>query len=158
MRARRLLAAILLTALATACVPTPANRLSPSPSGSGTIAVVPTPIPTPAGPTPTPSFSRPTPAPGPTFATYTVRTGDTLVGIAKRFGTDGRSIAYWNRTTYPSLDPNSSKYKPDRIEVGWVLVLIPNETVDPEALPSLTPEPTPRPTPQPPSESPSPAA
>ncbi len=157
-RVRRLFAAILLSVLAAACVPTPANRASSSPDGSGSIGSAPTPVPTPAGPTPSPSFARPTPAPGPTFASYTVKPGDTLVGIAKRFKTDGRSIAYWNRVTYPSLDPDSSKYRPDRIEVGWILVLIPNETVDPEALPSLTPKPTPRPTPPPPSESPSPAA
>lgn len=158
MRARLLFAAILLTVLAAACVPTPANRLSPSPDGSGSSGSAPTPVPTPAGPTPSPSFGRPTPAPGPTFANYTVKPGDTLDGIAKRFKTNISSLAYWNRVTYPSLDPDSSKYQPGRIEVGWVLVLIPGETVDPEALPSLTPRPTPRPTPPPPSGSASPAA
>ena len=152
MRVRRLLVAILLTVLAAACVPTPANRLTPPPGGSGT---APTPVPTPTGPTPTPSFVRPTPTPGPTFALYTVKTGDTLVRIAKRFGTSGRSIAYWNRVAYPSLDPDSSKYQPDRLEVGWVLMILPNQEVDPEDLPSLSPRPTPRPTPPPPSESPS---
>jgi LysM domain len=150
-------AAILLLALTAACVPTPANRVGPGPNESG-FASEPTPIPTPAGPTPTPSFVRPTATPGPTFALYTVKTGDTLVGIAKRFKTDGRSIAYWNRVTYPSLDPDSSKYQPDRIEVGWVLMILPNETVDPEELPSLTPRPTPRPTPPPPTASASPSA
>ncbi len=154
MRVRWLLAGILLLAVAAACVPTPANRLSPTPDGS---ASGPTPRQTPAGPTPTPSFVRPTPTPGPTFATYTVVRGDTLVRIARRFGTSGRSIAYWNRATYPSLDPDSSEYRPDRLEVGWVLVLIPNQEVDPEALPGLTPRPTPRPTPPPPSVSASPS-
>ncbi len=154
MRVRRLLSAMLLVVVA-ACVPTPANRLSPSPDGSAA-AGEPTPVPTPAGPTPTPSFVRPTPTPGPTFATYTVKAGDTLVRIAKRFGTSGRSIAYWNRNTYPSLDPDSPKYQPDRLEVGWVLQLLPNQEVDPEALPELTPRPTPRPTLPP--ESPSPTA
>lgn len=155
MRVRRLSATILLSALVAACVPTPANRLSPSADGSGSNGSASTPVPTPGGPTPTPSFVRPTPTPGPTFALYTVKRGDTLVGIAKRFKTDGRSIAYWNRVTYPSLDPDSSKYRPDRIEVGWVLMILPNETVDPEALPtSASPRPTPRPTPPPPSASP----
>jgi len=98
MRVRWLLFAVLLAMLVTACVPDPANRLSPS---AGSAEASPTPRPTPAGPTPTPSFVRPTPTPGPTFALYTVKTGDTLVGIAKRFKTDGRSIAYWNRVTYP---------------------------------------------------------
>jgi nucleoid-associated protein YgaU len=101
---------------------------------------------------------RPTATPGPTFALYTVKKGDTLVRIAKKFKTDGRSIAYWNRVTYPSLDPDSPKYKPDRIEVGWVLMILPNEVVDPEALPELTPQPTPRPTPPPPSADASPSS
>jgi LysM domain-containing protein len=150
-RVPRLPGAILFLVLVAACVPTPANRLSPTPGGSGG---APTPVPTPAGPTPTPSFVRPTPTAGPTFALYTVKAGDTLVGIAKRFGTTGRSIAYWNRVTYPSLDPDSDKYRPDRLEVGWVLMILPNEEVDPEALPSISPVPTPRPTPPPESASP----
>ena len=98
-----------------------------------------TPVPTPAGPTPTPSFVRPTPTPQPTFLTYIVRTGDTLTSIAKKFGTTGRSIAYWNRATYPSLDPDSDAYKPDYVAIGWMLMLIPNAEVDPENLPTLPP-------------------
>src|SRR4249920_2244118 len=94
MRVRWLLPAVLLATLATACVPTPASRLSPT---ADSAQALPTPRPTPAGPTPTPSFIRPTPTPGATFALYTVKRGDTLVGIAKKFKTDGRSIAYWNR-------------------------------------------------------------
>lgn len=154
MRVRWLAPAILLSVVAVACVPTPANRLGPTPDGSGGIASEPTPIPTPAGPTATPSFVRPTPTPGSTFALYTVKTGDTLVGIARRFRTTGQSIAYWNRVTYPSLDPDSPKYRPDRLEVGWVLQILPNQEVDPEALPSVSPRPTPRPTPPPPSAEP----
>ena len=114
-----------------ACVPQPTNR--PTPVGG---LATPTPIPTPAGPTPTPSFVRPTPTPQPTFMVYKVVSGDTLGSIAKRFGTSGRSIAYWNRATYPSLDPDSSGYKPDYIALGWLLNIIPNKEVDPENLPS----------------------
>jgi peptidoglycan-N-acetylglucosamine deacetylase len=62
--------------------------------------------------------------------TYTVVRGDTLLSIGRRFGTTGRSIAYWNRATYPNLDPDSPSYEPDRIQVGWVLVLIPGVVVD----------------------------
>ena len=102
-------------------------------------AATPTPIPTPAGPTPTPSFVRPTPTPQPTFFVYTVVPGDSLDKIAKRFGTTGRSIAYWNRATYPSLDPESGAYRPNDIKVGWTLVLIPHKEVDPENLPTLPP-------------------
>ncbi len=56
--------------------------------------------------------------------------------------------------TYPSLDPDSPKYQPDRLEVGWVLQLLPGREVDPEELPTLTPKPTPKPTPGPPSAAP----
>jgi hypothetical protein len=117
-----------------ACVPQPTNR--PTPVGA---LATPTPIPTPAGPTPTPSFVRPTPTPQPTFLVYKVVKGDSLGSIAKRFGTSGRSIAYWNRATYPSLDPDSGTYKPDYIALGWLLNIIPNKEVDPENLPSLPP-------------------
>ncbi len=65
--------------------------------------------------------------------------GDSLDKIAKQFGTTGRSIAYWNRATYPSLDPESGSYRPNDIKVGWTLVLIPNKEVDPENLPTLPP-------------------
>ena len=133
-----LLAATLL--LLAGCVPEPANRATPSASLA---RATPTPVPTPAGPTPTPSFVRPTPTPRPTFMTYRVVTGDTLSSIAKRFGTSGRSVAYWNRATYPSLDPDSDAYRPDYLLVGWTLVLIPGVEVDPEDLPSLPPTPAP---------------
>jgi hypothetical protein len=122
--------------LLTACVPDPTNR---PPSSGGGAAATQTPIPTLAGPTPTPSFVRPTPTPQPTFMTYKVVTGDSLDRIAKRFGTTGRSIAYWNRATYPSLDPESSAYRPNYLKLGWILVLIPHTEVDPENLPSLPP-------------------
>ncbi len=127
-----LLVAGLVACLVAACVPDPAARTTPSP---GVATAVPTPVVTPAGPTPTPSFVRPTPTPQPTFFVYTVVSGDTLVGIARKFGTSGRSIAYWNRVTYPSLDPDSARYKPDRLDIGWMLRLIPNREVDPENLP-----------------------
>ncbi len=102
---------------------------------------------------PSPSFVRPTPTPLPTFVVYVVRSGDTLSSIAKAFGTKAQSVAYWNRATYPSLDPESSRYDPNTIKVGWALNLIPNAEVDPEDLPpARTPSPTP---PASPSASPS---
>jgi hypothetical protein len=113
----------------------------------------PTPVPT---PTPTPSFVRPTPTPLPTFLAYIVAPGDTLSSIAKMFATKAQSIAYWNRATYPSLDPESPRYDPNTIQVGWTLVLIPFGQVDPEDLPPPAATPTP-PTPvTSPSESASP--
>ncbi len=120
------------------CVPDPTNR--PTPVAA---APTPTPIPTPAGPTPTPSFVRPTPTPEPTFLAYRVVKGDSLGSIAKRFGTSARSIAYWNRAIYPSLDPESGAYRPDYIALGWTLLLIPHHEVDPQNLPTLPPTPGP---------------
>ena len=154
MRGPLLLAPLPLVIALVACVPEPPGRVPGSEPGAGLGTPAPTAVPTPPGPTPTVTFVRPTPTPEPTFALYTVARGDTLVRIAKRFKTSGRSIAYWNRVTYPSLDPDSPKYQPDRLEVGWVLQLLPGQEVDPEALPTLTPKPTPKPTPGPPSSAP----
>jgi peptidoglycan/xylan/chitin deacetylase (PgdA/CDA1 family) len=111
-------------------------------------APTPTLTPAPTGPTPEPTFARPTPSPEPTFTSYVVRSGDTLTSIAKRFRTTARSIAWWNRGAYPSLDPESPGYQPNSIRPGWILVLLPGVTVD-ETNP---------PTPSPPPTSPTPAA
>lgn len=92
------------------------------------------------------TFVRPTPTPLPTFTSYVVRVGDTLTSIAKRSRTTARSIAWWNRGTYPSLDPESAAYRPNSIRPGWVLVLIPGTTVDENNPPSPSPSPTPAPT------------
>ena len=105
-----------LALLVGGCLPTSVRPTpTPSPSPSPTPTPVPTPSPTPAPPTPTPA---------PTFELYTVKRGDTLVTLARRFKTDGRSIAYWNRNAYPSLDPESAKYNPDNLKVGWVLQIL----------------------------------
>jgi hypothetical protein len=87
--------------------------------------------PTPAPATPTPSPGPPTPTPGPTFAVYNVVRGDSLTSIARRFHTSPRSIAYWNRTVYPTLDPESAKYQPDNLQAGWVLHVIPGAEYSP---------------------------
>jgi hypothetical protein len=89
-------------------------------------------VPTPAGPTPTPSFVRPTPTPLPTFLAYTVRPGDTLEAIARTFRTDVLSLAFWNREFHPTLDPDSPSYRPNHVEAGWTLFLVPDVKVDPE--------------------------
>jgi hypothetical protein len=96
-------------------------------------------MPSPSGPSSRPSFVRPTPTPLPTFLVYTVRPGDTLTSIARQFGTTARSIAFWNRTTYPSLDPDSTDYAPDSIKAGWDLLLVPGIELDPEDLPEPSP-------------------
>jgi hypothetical protein len=134
------LAAIVL--LAVACVPRPAALGGPSDAvGSGsavpdeTAAVEPTD----AGPTPSPSFVRPTPLPAPTFLVYTVKSGDTLTSIARAFQTTPRSIAFWSRGEHPSLDPESTGYSPDHLEIGWILLLVPNAVFDESELPDTTP-------------------
>jgi hypothetical protein len=129
---------LVIALVLVACVPEPANRPTPV-----AVAPTPTPVPTPAGPTPSPSFVRPTPTPEPTFFAYRVVKGDSLGSIAKRFGTSARSIAYWNRATYASLDPESGAYRPDYIALGWTLSLIPHHEVDPQNLPTLPPTPAP---------------
>jgi hypothetical protein len=92
------------------------------------------------GPSARPSFIYPTPTPLPTFFIYQVRPGDTLTSIARAHRTTARSISFWNRGRYPSLDPDSPTYSPNRIEVGWELLLIPDVELDPEDL--LDPSPS----------------
>jgi hypothetical protein len=127
--------AVAVVLAVAACLPT-SLRPTPTPGPSPTAA--PTPV-----PTPTPTPGPPTPTPGPTFALHKVVRGDTLTKIAKRYKTTGRSIAYWNRDTYPSLDPESAKYDPDRLEVGWVLRILPGQIheapLDEGETPELTP-------------------
>lgn len=103
-------------------------------------------------PSPSPSFVRPTPNPSPTFVVHVVSGGETLTSIARLYGTTARSIAFWNRDRYPSLDPDSDVYEPDRIVVGWTLQLIPTEVVVEDELPMPTPAPSPTPTPMSPAD------
>ena len=109
---------------------------------------VPTPMPSPSPlPTPTPTPGPPTPTPVPTFASYTVKSGDNLTTVARKYHTTARSIAYWNRDTYPSLDPKSPHYAPNKLQIGWVLKVLPGglysappEATDPGL--EVTPVPT----------------
>jgi peptidoglycan/xylan/chitin deacetylase (PgdA/CDA1 family) len=128
---------LLVTLVLGACLP---EAVGPSGTPGSRPSVLP-PSPTPSGPTPEPSFVPPTPTPMPTFRTHVVVRGDSLTSIARRFDTTARSIAFWNRSTYPSLDPESESYSPNRIEIGWTLVLIPGAVVDEQALPDRTPVP-----------------
>ena len=128
-------AAVLLPAmlaLVSACIPPPVGvpMGTPITSLQPTSVAVTTPTPVPSGPPPPPSFVRPTPTPLPTFLSYVVKAGDTLDSIALAHGTTARSIAFWNRSAYPSLDPDSSAYAPDRIRIGWVLLLVPDIEID----------------------------
>lgn len=114
----------------TGCVPQPVGRATASPATSTGPPATATPTAIPTGPTPPPSFVRPVPTALPTFLGYVVKAGDTLDAIAKAHRTTVPSLAFWNRATYPSLDPDSAEYDPDRIEVGWVLLLVPDNEID----------------------------
>jgi len=122
-----------------ACVPHPASLASAPAAGGSLLGASPTPVTGPVGPTPVPSFVRPTPLPEPTFLVYSVKHGDTLTSIAHAYRTTPRSIAFWSRTEHPSLDPESDAYRPDRIEIGWTLLLIPDATFDEDELPDRSP-------------------
>jgi hypothetical protein len=128
---------VVLTAiLAAACLPSGTRGEGTGLFGSGgTGSAEPSVSPAPTGPTPHPSFAPPTPTPEPTFLVYVVKKGDSLNTIAHRFKTTARSIAFWNRATYPSLDPESAKYRPDLLKLGWTLFLRPNDVVDEQELP-----------------------
>ncbi|MGP1673729.1 MAG: LysM peptidoglycan-binding domain-containing protein [Candidatus Limnocylindrales bacterium] len=127
-----------LATVTLACVP-PSVRRPGATDGSasaGTASATPTATPTPvaaaSGSSSRPSFLRPTPTPQPTFLAYVVKAGDTLTSIAREQRTTPRSIAFWNREAHPSLDPDAPAYAPNRIEVGWVLLLVPDLEADPE--------------------------
>lgn len=130
--------AIAIAAIVAACIP-PTGRVDPPSAAPAASVAASMPAASPSGPSSRPSFVRPTPTPLPTFLVYTVRPGDTLTSIARQFGTTARSIAFWNRTTYPSLDPDSSAYAPDSIKAGWNLLLVPDIELDPEDLPEPSP-------------------
>jgi peptidoglycan-N-acetylglucosamine deacetylase len=79
----------------------------------------------------------------------TVRSGDTLASIARSNGTTWQSLVFWNRESYPSLDPANAAYNPHRLEAGWQLQVLPGTVVSFDApLPTAsTASPaTPRPT------------
>lgn len=131
-RARRLAAAIALVLLAASLGGCLQMAVRPTPEP------LPTPTPSPSPPpTPTPTPGPATPTPEPTFALVKVKLGDNLGTIAKRFSTTPRSIAFWNRDTYPTLDPDSPAYAPNLLKVGWVLKVKPGIVFEP----TPTPEP-----------------
>jgi hypothetical protein len=136
---RRAASLVVIGCLVAGCIPVsapPGTLVVASPDAT---SAVPTATPVPIGPSGPPSFVRPTPTPLPTFLAYTVRPGDTLSSVARRFETTARSIAFWNRAQHPSLDPDSPTYEPDRIAAGWTLLLVPGVELDPEDLPEASP-------------------
>ena len=146
MRLRSLVALLALAAGAAACLPTTSRGSGGQPTGVfGSVPPSAAITPRPTRPL---SFVPPTPTPAPTFAVYTVAAGDNLNIIARRFGTSARSIAFWNRATYPTLDPESAGYRPDLLKVGWTLFVVPNVILtDDEAPPLPSAEPDAEPSP-----------
>jgi peptidoglycan/xylan/chitin deacetylase (PgdA/CDA1 family) len=136
-------AALAVIVLAFAAVLIVPGLLSPAgPGASGTPASTSTATAGTSESAPAPTFLRPTPSPAPSFTSYVVRPGDSLNSIATQYRTTARSIAWWNRGTYPSLDPESEGYDPNHLEVGWVLVLIPGQVVDDTNPPTPSPGPS----------------
>jgi hypothetical protein len=99
--------------------PQPKPKPGPGPKPKPTPSPKPTPKPTPV-PAPAPAPTSPTtpaPKPGPAPARYTVKPGDSLAGIATRYGVVGGWPALYrlNRTV---IGPD-----PDRLDAGTVLRL-----------------------------------
>ena len=133
-------ASFLALLLVVACVPQPAGRQTTPPiAASATTVMQPHLSASPPSPSPSLTFSRPTATPRPTFLAYQVRSGDTITSIARKHDTTERSIGYWNRHEHPTLDPESNRYNPNDIRVGWTLLLVPGVEVDPD---EITPPPT----------------
>ena len=79
---------------------TPPTSRPSSPPATAAPSDASAPTPTPAPPSPPPASASPAPVGG---STYTVRPGDTLSAIAKRFGTTTSALAQLNGIANPSL-------------------------------------------------------
>jgi hypothetical protein len=146
--------AILVAGCGLGDLPARSTDASEAPSSAPLVSTAPSPS---ASVSPGPS-AAPTPTPQPTAFVYVVKSGDSLVNLGHRFKTTGRSIAYWNRKAYPSLDPDKPTYNPNHLEIGWTLTIYPglidndgNGTPDatptvsvaPPVAPSIPPAPSP---------------
>lgn len=77
-----------------------ASLALPSPTPLPSLVSSPSPA---ASPSPSPEAASPTPAPSITTATYRVRSGDTLLGIAREFGTTVKVLQELNGIEDPKL-------------------------------------------------------
>jgi hypothetical protein len=101
---------------------------APSASVSATASAV---VASPSAATPSPEpTATPDPTPLPSVLEVQVQPGDSLTSIAGEYDTKARSIAFWNRDRYPNLDPDSPDYAPNRIQIGWTLVVYPGEVYE----------------------------
>lgn len=146
---RRAAGLLLVSALLAGCLGGTDSTTAPSrdpghtevpslPSPTPSLTASPRVTPVPGSPTATPT-AAPTPTTG-EVTTYTVRSGDWLSAIARRFDTSVAQLQAWNADRYPSLvsDPNS-------LQAGWVLVVAGEPGVTPLPAPTAAPS-TPRPT------------
>jgi LysM repeat protein len=107
------------TAAPAPAKPTPTPTITPTPTPKPSASATPTPKPS-ASATPKPTASpKPTATPKPTASptpsavkTYTVKSGDTLTGIASRFGTTSKILMDLNSITNANL-----------IKIGQILKL-----------------------------------
>ena len=163
-----LTAALLVAGCARpAASPSVSERPLSSPTPTASVSARPSLDRTPSPTLPLPSASAtatasttpaPTAAPTDAFVVYTVAPGDSLSLIAGRHGTTWQSLVYWNRDRYPTLNPDLPGYDPNRLTIGWQLVVWPGVVVDyrpPLPTPSLPPA-TPPPSARPPSALPAP--
>ncbi len=87
----------------------------------------------------------PTVVPSVAVTTYVVQGGDTLFGIARRFGATPAELQAWNAARHPSLVDD-----PGTLEAGWELVVAQQPGVTPQPTVQPTPPATPRPSVPPP--------
>ena len=77
--------------------------------------------------------------------TYVVQGGDTLFGIARRFGATPGQLQAWNAARYPTLVAD-----PGTLQAGWELVVAQQPGMTPQPTVPATPPATPRPSIPPP--------
>jgi peptidoglycan/xylan/chitin deacetylase (PgdA/CDA1 family)/LysM repeat protein len=114
---------------------TPLATSSPSASGS----------PSPSASATSTATATATVVPSAAVTTYVVQGGDTLFGIARRFGTTPANLQTWNAARYPSLVSD-----PGTLVAGWELIVAQQPGVTPQPTAQPTPPATPRPTVPPP--------
>jgi peptidoglycan/xylan/chitin deacetylase (PgdA/CDA1 family)/LysM repeat protein len=141
-RSPRRLRAVALGILLTlaACASPSAAPSSPSATSAGSSS---SPTATGAGSPSTKPTS--TAAASVAVTTYVVQGGDTLFGIARRFGATPGQLQAWNVARFPSLVDD-----PGTLEAGWELVVAQQPGVTPQPTVPATPPATPRPSVPPP--------
>ncbi len=118
--------------------PTPSPTVKPSPTPTPTeVAKPPTPTPTEKAPPPPPPTETPTPTPAPSPTptpvagfTYTVRWGDTLFSLARRFGTTVEAIAEANKLPDPrKIRAGQQLIIPGKAPAGVIHIVQPGENL-----------------------------